>query len=311
MGFLKELLAKQRYPVILLALGGVLFFLGNYSLSGDLGKPHVTSRSPDVIFVVLGIAMIAGSVILFLLDEDFIAYRGACRLSKTETGFRAAFRDSSLHVDFGSLQMLYSGDNSGSVVVLPANDFFDDRCFNDGRTAAGAFIQKHFPPGAAVGLRELVHAELTGKPYESIGAAGESRRSYQAGTCVFLREPCGRPVLIIFAAVARDRQPHGLSTNLGTIFKAVEEIKCIVAEERLSSVYLPVLGSGKGGVPPRIAFQTLVSALLEARCREGGHHLREAHIVVFETSGKDPQVSRKSARRDLRQLVSLYQEMSR
>ena len=97
---------------------------------------------------------------------------------------------------------------------------------------------------------------------------------------MYLDQPLGSKFRLIFAAVATDRAPDGLRTDLSTIFQVIERIRCIIAEERIASVYLPLLGAGKGGVAPEIAFLILVTALLEARCKGGGHHLREVHIMA-------------------------------
>jgi len=312
MGFLKDLLLKQRYPAILLVAGFILVFASNYSLSGKLTEPQVQRQQPRLLLGVFGVLCVLGSAALFLIDEDFVAYRRGCKISTTKNGFETKFRESTLSVDFGLLQDLYDPLDPGSVVVLPANEFFDERCFRDERTAAGSFVGKYFSPGGADELRDLVHSELSKKGY---GPATDdpvaTQHSYGVGTCLYLGQPLGQPVRIVFAAVASDRQPHGLRADLATVFRAVEEIKCNLANERLTTVFIPLLGAGKGGVPAEIAFMTLVSALLEARCRDGGHHLERMHIVVFQGGAMEPQVQRRKAKRALRQLVSLYQDMSR
>src|SRR5258708_17687033 len=136
MGFSKWLLVKQWYPVILLAAGIFFVVVGNYSLSGELSKLQMARQRPQVILTVLGIFCVLGSVALFLVDEDFVAYRRGCKIRKTENGFEARFRESKLCIDFGLLQDLYSPLDQTSVVVLPANEFFDESCFSDERSAA-------------------------------------------------------------------------------------------------------------------------------------------------------------------------------
>jgi len=312
MGFLKDLLLKQRYPAILLVAGFMLLFASNYSINGKLTEPQVQRQQPRLLLGVVGILCVFGSAALFLIDEDFVAYRRGCKISSTKSGFEAKFRESTLSVDFGLLQDLYNPLDIGSVAVLPANEFFDERCFRDERTAAGSFVGKYFSSQGANDLRDLVHCELDKRGYEHpAGDPATAKHSYGVGTCVYLGQPLGQPVRIIFAAGASDRQPHGLRVDLSTVFKVVEEIKCNLANERLTTVFVPLLGAGKGGVPAEIAFMTLVSALLEARCRDGGHHLQSMHIIVFQSGGGEPQVQKRKAKRALRQLVSLYQEMSR
>jgi hypothetical protein len=309
MAFLKDLLAKQRYPVTLLLAGVVLMFFGYYSLSGELLKPQVKPVRPNAVLVGLGILAIIGSGALFVLDEDFIAYRRGCKIRSSKFGFETTFRDSELSVCFGALQDLYDSSDLSNVVVLPADEFFGERCFRDEGTSAGAFISKHFPQDANA-LKKLVDRELSLNHSHAVAMIGD-KKSYGVGTCVFLSNPLGRPVRIIFAAVSTDREPHGLRTELSTVFRVVEEIKCIIANQRLSDAYIPLLGAGKGGVPAEIAFFTLVSAFLEARCKDGGHHLKAAHLVIFKRPNREPEVSSRRAKRSLRQLVSLYQEMSR
>ncbi|HKN17495.1 MAG TPA: macro domain-containing protein [Candidatus Sulfotelmatobacter sp.] len=315
MGFLKELLAKQRYPVFLLLFGAASIFFGKYSVSGEITKLTLRPERLSVLqipLIALGILCVACSVVLFVVDEDFVAYRRGCKIQKTKNGFEAKFRDSKLCVDFGMIQELYDPSDKRSAVVLPANEFFDDRCFTDERTAAGSFTQKYFSSEGVGRLRELVHRQLDGHTTESISVgSGEAKKSYGIGTCVYLGQPLGQPVRMIFAAIASDRPPHGLRAELSTVFRVTEEIKCKLANEHLSTVFMPLFGAGKGGVPTEIAFLTLISALLEARCRDGGHNLKEIHVVVFQPKDRDPDLAARRARRAVRQMVSLYQEMSK
>ncbi len=308
MGFLKELLAKQRYPVILLVAGVLLVLLAYLSISGDLGKPQVRQTPVNIVFLVLGVLCMLASVLMFLVDADAGWFRYKCRIRETVSGFETSFQNTKICIDFGLFQNLYDPARQDSAVVLPANEFFDDRCFNDTRTAAGAFMQHFFPQEANL-VKGLVDNDLRNCSSELIERKpGQSEKSYGVGTCVYLDRPLGHPHRIILSAVATDRHPWGLRTQLGTIFSVVEEVRRIVASQRLASVHVPLLGAGKGGVSPEVAFLTLVSSVLEARCKEGGHHLCEVHIVVFQPEGKDPLVARRRAKSWLRQLVTLYRE---
>jgi hypothetical protein len=192
-----------------------------------------------------------------------------------------------------------------SVVVLPANEFLDERCFQDARTAAGAFVARHFPNQSGE-LQQAVRGRL-GDPLEFVERSGRPPApSFGIGTCVYLDRPLGSNLRIIFAAVASDRPPDGLQTDLSTIFKVIERVRCILAEERVSSVYMPLLGAGKGGVPAEVAFHTLIAALLETRCRGGGHHLNEVHVVVHAPEGRSPQIPIDRTRDHVSQLLTLY-----
>ncbi len=312
MDFFKDILVKQRYPALLLLAGLAISFAGSYSISGKITEPQVQPQQPSFPLITVGLLFVFGSVLLFALDEDVVAYRRGCKISDTKHGFAARFRDSNLTVEFGLLQDLYNPSDVGSGIVLPANEFFDERCFSDERTVAGAIVRKYFSAQGARELKDLVHRELRDQGHDPIAVPGVSAKySYGVGTCVYVGRPLGEPVEMIFAAVASDRPPNGLGVDLSTIFKVIEEIRCHLAGQRLTTAFVPLLGAGKGGVPAEIAFTTLLSAILEARCRDGGHHLEDVHVVIFQPKGGDPQVPLRKAKRALRQMVSLYQEMLR
>jgi hypothetical protein len=243
------------------------------------------------------------------IDPERAMVDDGCRVvERTASGFKSAFRNTEILVDFAQLQNP-DVDSFGSAVVLPANEFFDERCFEDVRTAAGAFVQSHFPNRTGE-LRQAVRDQL-GDPVELIEKPGrEPLPSFGVGTCAYLDRPLGSKFRLIFAAVASDRPPDGLRTDLATIFRVIERIRCILADERIPIVYVPLLGAGKGGVPAEIAFHTLISALLETRCRGGGHHIREVHVVVHAREGRPPQIAVARAEAHLKQLISLYQSAS-
>jgi hypothetical protein len=150
-----------------------------------------------------------------------------------------------------------------------------------------------------------------GDPVELVEKPGRAPLpSFGVGTCVYLDRPLGSKYRLIFAAVASDRPPDGLRTDLSTIFKVIERIRCILADERVPTAYMPLLGAGKGGVPAEVAFHTLIGALLEARCRGGGHHLTEVHVVVHAPEGRPPQIPVARTEDHVRQLIALYQSAS-
>src|SRR5438270_10782332 len=107
MGFLKDLLLKQRYPALLLVAGVIFLFGSRYSVSGKVTEPQLHPEPPRIFLAVLGAILALGSAALFIVDEDFVAYRRGCKVTTTKTGIEARFRDSSLSVDFGQLQELY------------------------------------------------------------------------------------------------------------------------------------------------------------------------------------------------------------
>jgi Thoeris protein ThsA, Macro domain len=312
MDFIKVFL-KLRYPVMLLVAGVLMILLAQYTLAGAWNSVRIRERSStSVVYLLMGLGLVLASLLVHVVEHEDVTLWAGCKLVKTGTGFKVAYKDSELHVDFGVLQDLYS-PSDGSVVVLPANEFFDDCCFNDMGTAAGAFIRTHFSADQAGILKSLVEQKLDDSPFKLIRRRDqEEARSYGTGTCIYLEPPFGTVRRIILGAVATDRPDTGLHTEMVSIFQVMAEVHRIVASERaISVIYIPLLGAGKGGVPAQLALRALTIAALEARCAAGGHAIKEIHLVVYKRDGGEPQISARLARRTVKELVTLYQKVLR
>jgi hypothetical protein len=297
----------------LLLTGVLMILLAQYVLSGPWNKLEVQARnSTSIAYLLVGLTLVLLSVLLYVVEyEDFASWT-RCKLAKTNTGFKTQYKDSEMYVDFGVLEEIYSPAD-GSVVVLPANEFFDDRCLNDVHTAAGSFIRHFFDPSQTAILRSLIEKALEARNFENVVRRDKrSMRSFGTGTCVYLDRPSGTQHRIIFAAVATDREDTGLRTEIASVFQVMREIHRIIADERkISTIFIPLLGAGKGGVPAQLALRALMIAALEARCAQGGHAMKHVHVVVYKPKEGEPQVSVKRSRKAVRELVSLYREVSR
>ena len=74
----------------------------------------------------------------------------------------------------------------------------------------------------------------------------------------------------------------------------------LMANSRLTRLYVPTLGGGHGGLKPDVSLLSLLLAFAELRGRLGHVHLREVNIIVFRSSPESsPSVSESVARRAL------------
>ena len=89
--------------------------------------------------------------------------------------------------------------------------------------------------------------------------------------------------------MATERGGDALKTQLVYIYEAIHCALRMVTNRRIDTVFLPLLGAGKGGVPTLAAYSALVSAVFEFANGPGGHHLKRANIVVFEGQ-KGPEI---------------------
>jgi len=88
--------------------------------------------------------------------------------------------------------------NSRVAVVLPCNEYFDDNCIGDTRSALGAYVNRSFE-GQASAFSKLIKEECAKK----LGASAmqqktddERGESFGSGRCLLLIEPLNRSVPI-------------------------------------------------------------------------------------------------------------------
>ena len=190
-----------------------------------------------------------------------------------DAGFRIKLsRNSELRVTFGRIEECES-EGAGSVVALPANEFFDDECMTDPRSALGAFAHKHFAERSDE-LRKLVAKQL--EPLHPVLVQNETdsyMESYGVGTALFLQPPLPDP--LILCAVTRKRAGEGITAEPAYVFAAVRSISRIMNDKKLTTLQVPLLGAGHGGMRSEVALACLVLALLSTP------RIRCANIVVF------------------------------
>ena len=195
------------------------------------------------------------------------------------------------------------GANEGSVVSLPCNEYFDDRCAGDTRSALGAYVNRAFE-GQVEELVALVKEECKkqlGPGTEQQKTNDERAESFGAGRCVLLARPLNRSIPIALLSTTTQRAGQGLSARISYLFDALRELVSRLADARLNEVAMPMLGAGHGGIDPPLAFVGLLLAVAEtARYSQGRHHLRRVTIVVFKSGpDKPPEVAEVIIRRAL------------
>lgn len=284
---------------MILAAAGVLFaLLAQYNVVDWKPKPL---PSVNYYFAVLGVCCLLGAVAVYVADADIFALGGA-RIENTATGFRTTFRHKCISVDFGRFEKLAAQHDA--VVVLPASEYFDDRCFHDRNTVAGAFLHENFDPGQIAKIAELRAGILSGFKREEAPIA-EGRVSYGVGTCAYIELPfAGKVKGIVFGAATSERD--GARADLAALFKVLDEVRCVIVDNRVPRAYLPLLGSGRGGLSPELSYLLILSGMLQAKAGESGGGIGDIGIIVYQPEGKPPQVSKRAAKRGLRRLIDLY-----
>ncbi len=298
---------KQKYHIILLTLGFLLVVSSLFEIK-DISKFNI-SRSPTPIYILfmLGVLLILASVVSFLFTEDAIGWSWLhpAKVKSTDNGYSVTLGQAVLNVIYGRIED-FSTDKESSVIILPANEYFDDECINDKHSSLGAYIQSKFP-NQIQAIQQEVHAEIQSMPSKEVEKkSGIFQHSYGVGKCIFLDSPLSSTHKIILAAVTSQRAGQGLRAEISFIFESVNEAYRIMCDKRLWKVYCPLLGAGHGCLKTEVALFTLVLAWSEILCKPLGPHI-EINIIVFKSDEKaKPKPNPKVIKRILRLATGMF-----
>lgn len=170
-------------------------------------------------------------------------------------------------------------------MVLPCNEYFDDRCAHDTKSALGAFVNKVFEGEVdefiSLSKEECRKRRVTG--VEQQKTVDECAVSFGAGQCVLLMNPLGRAVPVALVSTTTQRSGQGLVARDSYLFDGICELVVRLADARPREIAMPVLGAGHGGSDPALAFVTLLLAIAEAApYAPGGRPLRRVTVIIFK-----------------------------
>ena len=220
------------------------------------------------------------------------------QVAKIGNGYGIRVDSRALNIRFGRIELLVEGSDD-NLCALPANEYFDDDCIHDNRSALGAFMQHHYKE-KIVEIQELVRAALPksqNKQFEK--QPGQKLTSYGIGACAFLDQPLSTSMRIAMVAVTTHRANVGIRADAAYIFAAAQSLYQLMANKRMSRLFIPVLGSGHGGLKSETAVVYMVAAFSELQ-RRAGSHLKEVNIIVYRRDeNSEPSISESTVRRIL------------
>ena len=183
---------------------------------------------------------------------------------------------SELTVTYGRIEDCPCED-SRTVVVLPANEFLDDACITDSASALGAFVKRRFGDAIDEFTQLIVRARRELPSVFVEREKGKYQESYGVGTSLYLPAPLlEQPVSVILTAVTRKRAGEGIKAEASYILACLNSISRIMNDEKLTDVYLPLLGSGHGDLKNDVALFCLISGISIIA------DIRHAHLVLFQ-----------------------------
>jgi hypothetical protein len=303
-----ELLAKLRFPTILL-FGGFALLLASASSKLDLKAWSFEGRSEvGWPLFVIGLILCSLALVVFLIQEGLISTGFRGRTRKTAGGFEGCIGRSRVALHFGRLEQVAPTDGqSRDLIVLPTNEFFDEDCLKAQGTACGAYLAAKAPRNLEKLKDEIVRARAGLKPIGQFEKrAGATETSYGTGVCISIDDPTGIPHPLLLASVATKRADTGFQADPAAVFRCLDSMARKATDERISSVYMPLLGAGKGGLTPEASLITMLLAISTLQRRLGGFDTA-INIVIFRAGpGAEADVKPTQARRLLSLAVSMH-----
>lgn len=220
---------------------------------------------------------------IFLLILFFWRQRDQ-RLRKTSTesirnGYRLRFNSNhSISVKTGDIVDFNGGEHA--AVILPANTSFDDQCIRDDRSALGSFCKKHFPNGI-----DRIQKVIREAAIEACKATEETFTSAPTGTTILLNNPLGSAFKIMISAVTTIDPEQGITADTLSLLASVKQVFRVASQNRISSLTMPVMGTGHGGLDFKAALSLLLVQCMYSMQYEGAHHVHDVTVIIYDPEG--------------------------
>ncbi|MGH7515004.1 MAG: esterase/lipase family protein [Gemmatimonadales bacterium] len=239
-------------------------------------------------------------------NSDFDGAQDLAGVVESDDALTARVSNCQVRIVAGRLESQAVGPST--VVVLPCNEYFDDKCANDSRSALGAYV------GSKLGGRTDEFMALVREQCRLRFGAGQLQKktdselgeSFGIGRCLILENPLGTSTAVALLSTSSQRAGEGLASRVSDLFLAIEALASRMADARLSEAVMPVLGAGHGGLTPAVALSGLLLAIAQV-ARERTVRLRRTSVVVFR---KDEQSPMEISAHHIRQAMALIADVN-
>ncbi len=272
---------KQPFQVILLLLGFVLLLSANFRIDDILKLSISPLENTNIFLTILGIILIIVAILLHLKDASLNLLPLSTNVKKDGNEFLIEKGKAEIRVKFGRLETIDTTEND-CLIALPANEYFDDDCINDTRSALGAFMKHHFPYNID-DIQNVVRQKLQSYASQKFEREpGNYYDSFGVGTCVYLEHPLSSTMRIGMVSVTTKRAGEGLRAEASNIFSSIESLSVVMADHRLNKIYIPLLGSGHGGLEAEVSLLCMLIAFSGILDKHTGHHVKSINIIIFK-----------------------------
>jgi O-acetyl-ADP-ribose deacetylase (regulator of RNase III) len=283
--FIAKLL-EQPYWVITLVFGVGLVGLPYVTIDKDHLDSHTaTTLVPAIVGIGLLLISTAGFAFSVFASATNLASGGVdlTRVKETDGMLWATVDDCEIRIINGRIDEYSAPD--GSAIALPCNEYFNDECAHDPRSALGAYAKRHFEGqiDALLSLAEEECRRVFGQGVQQQKTPDSRAESFGPGRCVLLAKPLGRSTPVALVSTTTQRAGQGLAGRISYLFDGMRELVVHLGDARINEVAMPLLGAGHGGVSAPLALVGLLLAIAEAARYGRGQRLKKVTIVVFKS----------------------------
>jgi antiphage defense system Thoeris ThsA-like protein len=303
-GAILGFLAKSRYQVVALVVSALLILTSVYEME-DITKLRLTPLAhPIYPLFIVGVLLMAASVVTVVLPS-WSRSPVAGQITARQDSITTNIGQNSLRVEAGRLETSVS-DPDCALIVLPANEYFDDECIGDTKSALGAFVQAKLR-GRTAEFQTEVNAQLACLSSEEVVIEGKSKRRYGVGSAIYLDHPLKETLHLLLVAATTQRPGEGLRGDSRALFTIARAAIAKAKDKRLQCIVQPLIGAGHGAIKPTRALLVQLIAWGEILYENPGLKVSITIVILQPNETNRSAVSLKQARKLLEIAVSICQ----
>jgi len=173
----------------------------------------------------------------------------------------------------------YKGDTD-KVILLPANTSFDEKCITDKNSALGCYFLKNYAD--RINETKKIIIDTATKNF----SLSTEKKCADLGATILLPKYDGNKINILISAVTQDNPGIGIQANATGIMASIKNALTLCSQNRYSSVTMPIIGTGHGGLKPDISLMLICIQYFISL-----NHLQN-HVTVKTSASTTKQKSR-------------------
>jgi hypothetical protein len=291
--FLIKLIEKTT---ALLIIGGfVLIVVALVKINPNGIEVIEAINRPNLILLIIGTMLLALGLVFYCIEGFSFPFRAKNFQFKKVSADKYSIKVNSsciLNIIYGTISNFQDYD-SETLVILPANDKFDDKCVDDKKSVLGSFANDLYPDGNE-NFKDKIKIEV----------AKEKKGLFEIGEWIYLNKLGKTEFNAGMIAVTHLNEDGSITTNPENVILAFNGVFKMIKQKRPNKIFIPLIGSGHGELSPRLSFLFLLISIIENMKKVNGNNMREVNIVVYK-KGNHRTIELKAMEKEVKFILNL------